>query len=93
MDWRPLASKRHELTWKSYVLQEYEARSRDAKMRWADANGAKVINLQHDGLVMQPPKGWSAEGTRAALQQAVTAAVGYKHITRWSSVSPKASMA
>ena len=36
---------------KSYMLQEAEAASREAKLRWAAEEGVRVISLQHDGVV------------------------------------------
>ena len=40
------------LTLKSFVLQEAEAVGREAKLRVATAMGLRVVNLQHDGVVV-----------------------------------------
>eukprot|EP00966_Prymnesium_polylepis_P102706 2379180-Prymnesium_polylepis.1 len=37
---------------KSYLLQEAEAVSRAAKMAWCQAKRLRVVNLQHDGIVV-----------------------------------------
>ena len=55
---RAYMAKRHkgkpeyklQLKWKSYLLQEGEAVSRHAKMRWCQQRGIRVTNLQHDGI-------------------------------------------
>jgi len=39
-----LQHKEEILAWKSYVLQEAEAVSREAKIQWCRASGAQVIN-------------------------------------------------
>ena len=44
----------------SYVLQEAEAISRDAKMWYAKVRGHEVHNLQHDGVVMRLSRGTPA---------------------------------
>ena len=41
------------LTLKSFVLQEAEAVGREAKIRAASALGLRVVNLQHDGIVVK----------------------------------------
>ena len=39
-------------TLKSYMLQEEaEAASREAKIRWCEQAGVRVVSLQHDGIV------------------------------------------
>ena len=43
---------RHRGTLRSYILQEYEARSRDEKLRVAESMGHSWISLQHDGVVI-----------------------------------------
>ena len=40
------------LQWKSYVLQEAEAVSREAKIGWALQRGVPVHSLQHDCVVI-----------------------------------------
>ena len=39
---------------KSYLLQEAEAVSRAAKVAWCEAHGLRVVNLQHDGILVSP---------------------------------------
>ena len=67
-----------ERTLKSYVLQELEAFSRHGKMDWCAQTGAKAINLQHDGIVIQLAENMT--DTRRALQElreAASGATGY----------------
>ena len=69
--------------WKSYVLQEAEAAGRSAKLEWAAREGARVLSLQHDGVVMgkmgrdggDPEEG---EAIGGELAEAVSEAVGYR---------------
>ena len=67
-----------KLTWKSYLLQEAEATSREAKIRWCVANGKKVFGLQHDGIVVQSGDDASEEtAMAAAMEVAATKEAGY----------------
>ena len=62
--------------WKSYVLQEAEAAGRSAKLEWAAREGARVLSLQHDGVIlgrMGRDGGNSEEGE--AIGDELTAAV------------------
>ena len=60
----------------SYVLQEAEAISRRAKLRYARLCGHTVHNLQHDGIVMSLSRGQpSAVATR--LAEVSDQALGY----------------
>ena len=63
---------------KSYLLQEAEATSREAKIRWCVANGKKVFGLQHDGIVVQSGDDASEEtAMAAAMEVAATKEAGY----------------
>jgi hypothetical protein len=74
---RRRARARPELTLKSYVLQEAEAVSREAKMREAEARGARVVSLQHDGIAILNVQD-GAEGDMArGLGEVASQAVGY----------------
>ena len=65
-----------ERTLMSYVLQEAEAVSRDAKLRYARLRGHTVHNLQHDGIVVSLSRGQpSAVATQMA--EASSHALGY----------------
>ena len=66
------------MTLKSYMLQEAEAASREAKLRWCGEHDVRVISLQHDGVVAMT--GESALGRDAmaeAMSEVATAACGY----------------
>ena len=69
--------KNKKLMAKSYMLQEAEATSREAKIRWAREKGIRVINLQHDGIVLMLDPEKEKETTRA-LQETASEACGYK---------------
>ena len=63
---------------KSYMLQEAEAASREAKLRWAAESGVRVISLQHDGRVVAMVKGEErVQAAAEAMACAATAACGY----------------
>ena len=47
-----MSMRGRRLTWKSYVLQEAEAVSRGAKIKWARKKGVTVHSLQHDCVVL-----------------------------------------
>lgn len=64
-------------TLKSYVLQEMEAFSREAKMKHCVCNGHAVINLQHDGVVVRPSTGTDPSVLRMQLSRVCTSALGY----------------
>ena len=63
--------------WKSYMLQEAEATSREAKLHWCWCKGVRVISLQHDGIVVMI----DGEGAQAQAAQdmarAATARCGF----------------
>ena len=81
--WHPKARLRaHKLKWKSYVLQEAEATSREAKIRWARAQGIPVLSLQHDCVVLGRRGEDAADEATGhmlakGLSEAATAATGY----------------
>ena len=66
-----------KLTAKSYILQEAEAASRAAKIRWCRAEGIEVSSLQHDGIMMGGIQESDEARVATGLSQAATAACGY----------------
>jgi hypothetical protein len=66
--------KRADLTAASYILQEAEATSREAKIKYCVANGIEVLNLQHDGIVVFDV---IDQNTADAMGAAATAACGH----------------
>ena len=67
--------QRPEMTLKSYLLQEAEAASREAKIKeMAGRAGARIVSLQHDGVAIAGDTAGLAE----ALSQAAAAACGYE---------------
>ena len=69
--------------WKSYVLQEAEATGRNAKIKWAAAEGIKVLSVQHDGVILgrvgrDDADEEEGEALGEELSRAVSAAVGYQ---------------
>ena len=66
------------LTLKSFVLQEAEAVGREAKIRAAAAMGLRVVNLQHDGIVMMGVTEGRQEMVEDAMSEAVTTSCGYE---------------
>ena len=62
---------------KSYLLQEAEAVSRAAKMAWCQARRLRVVNLQHDGIVVYGLPAGEEDATAAELSAAASAACGY----------------
>ena len=66
------------LTLKSFVLQEAEAVGREAKIRAAAAMGLRVVNLQHDGIVVTGVREERREVVEDAMSEAVTASCGYE---------------
>ena len=70
--------KHAERTAKSYFLQSFEHRSRQAKLHWARVRGlGRVTNLQHDGVVVVPAPGVTVPVIEAALSAACSLALGY----------------
>jgi hypothetical protein len=70
----------HERTVKSYILQEMEAFSREAKIRWCTLNSARPINLQHDGMVIQLADNCSPARAAKEMGQACSKAVALYHL-------------
>ena len=66
------------LTLKSFVLQEAEAVGREAKIRAATALGLRVVNLQHDGIVVRGVVEGRHKEVARVMSEAVTAACGYE---------------
>ena len=67
-----------ERTLASYVFQEAEGVSREAKLWWAGVHGATCHSLQHDGVVLQLDGGWAPAAAAHALSQACSQALGYE---------------
>jgi len=74
---RRRAKARPELTLKSYVLQEAEAVSREAKIGESSAAGLRVVGLQHDGIALMGIKDGEEGGMARRMGEAATRAVGY----------------
>ena len=67
------------LTAKSYVFQEAEGFSRDAKLDWARLRGGHTVtNLQHDGVVAELAAGVDVDTVARELTKVCTAALGYE---------------
>ena len=66
------------LTLKSFVLQEAEAVGREAKIRAAASLGLRVVNLQHDGIVVMGVREGRQEVVEDVMSEAVTASCGYE---------------
>ena len=63
------------MTLKSYLLQEAEAASREAKFREMEGRAsAHVVSLQHVGIVIAG----EADGLASALSRAASVACGYE---------------
>ena len=61
----------------SYVFQEAEGLSRQAKLWWCRTRGHTVHNLQQDGVVVEMSRGERATTVAAALTDACSRALGY----------------
>ena len=79
-DWRAARGDPPKaVTAKSYFLQEAEGLSRRAKVEWARLRGdVPVTNLQHDGVIMDPPQEMQRAELEATLSEVCEAALGYK---------------
>ena len=67
------------LTAKSYVFQEAEGFSREAKLDWARLRGGHTVtNLQHDGVVAELVAGVDVSAVARELTAVCTAALGYE---------------
>ena len=60
----PAGERKRRTTPKSYMLQEAEAASREAKIKWCEQANVRVVSLQHDGIVAIVGEG--EESDRAA---------------------------
>ena len=73
-----MADKEHpERTMKSYLLQAYEAISREEKVGWAERGGHTWLNLQHDGVIIALAPGTTEVQAARELSEACSKAVGY----------------
>ena len=61
-------------TLQAYLLQEAEATSRAAKIRWCQQKGLEVANLQHDGIFVRTwdESQWSAKDIERGMEQAAS---------------------
>ena len=66
-----------ERTLKSEICCEWEALSRNAKVRWAIKNGHDVRSLQHDGVVLALRKDISVQQACKELQAVSSHATSY----------------
>ena len=84
-----LAQADPSLTLKSYLLQEAEAVSREAKLAWlADRPPSqRAISLQHDGLgiIGFPSEEW--DEVAAAMSRAAEQAAGYPVVVKLEKVA------
>ena len=68
---------------KSYLLQEAEAVSRAAKVAWCEAQGLRVVNLQHDGILVSGlPEGLDPHETAELMSTAAASRAGYEVIVK-----------
>ena len=81
----PTRWPKRALTAKSYLLQEAEGLSRQAKEVWAARRGdVRVINLQHDGVMVMLPEGMSPTDAASGMAAACTDVLGYTQPARGS---------
>ena len=66
-----------DMTLKSYLLQEAEAVSREAKLAAAAVGGLRVVGLQHDGIALVGMRDGEEADVAGRLSAASTAACGY----------------
>ena len=67
-----------ERTVKSFVFQEAESISREAKVAWCARNGHAVASLQHDGIVVTLRAGTDAAAACAQMQRVSSLDLGYE---------------
>ena len=77
------AKSRHRLrtperTLCSYIWQEAEGISRDAKLQWSARRDYAVHNLQHDGVILDPSGSTSTRDVERELTRACSHALGYE---------------
>ena len=70
--------ERPKSTMRSYTLQEKEAISCQAKMRWADWEGHEWFSIEHDGLGVGLVDGTNPEDAAKNVTGWVSKALGYK---------------
>ena len=73
----PAGERKRRTTLKSYMLQEAEAASREAKIRWCEQAGVRVVSLQHDGIVAIVGSGEESDRAAEGMAREATAACGY----------------
>ena len=74
---RENTERKRQNTWKSYVLQEAEAASREAKLSWCWQNDVRVVSLQHDGVQVEAAGEAEMERIARGIAKAASAACGY----------------
>ena len=77
--WRQVhpGNPHEDRTLKSYVCQEAEGFSREAKLAWCEENGHHPCNLQHDGVVVAISSKATPEAVRRNLREAGERRLGY----------------
>ena len=76
---RAKGANKPALRMKSYLLQEAEAASRQAKIDWCRTAGVRVTSLQHDGVMVDSlPDGLTADEVAELLSAAASARAGYE---------------
>ena len=80
--WQGKAGKQdarsRRVAWKSYMLQEAEAASREAKLRWCQERGVRVVSLQHDGVVAMVSGQEALAEAAEGMARAATASSGFE---------------
>ena len=78
-------------TLKSYLLQEAEATSREAKIRWCEERGLAVTSLQHDGIfISNLADGMSLGDTEDELSRVATEACGFEVVVKGKKIGYRA---
>ena len=67
--------RKKRTTLKAYLLQDSEATSREAKLRWGWENGIRVIRLQHDRVVAMVQGDARTEEVANGMAAAATAGI------------------
>ena len=60
------------------MLQEAEATARNAKIKWCEDHGFRVISIQHDGILVAGITQSNAWEVEAGMSAAATRACGYE---------------
>ena len=75
---------------KSYLLQEAEGVSRAAKVAWCEQHDVRVVNMQHDGIMVSwLPDGLTIEEVAEQMSMAASAACGYEVLVEGKAVGPE----